>query len=144
MELEEPQTPFKPVPDRRPDMPEPPPVQVVAIADISLLATTGMEHDLDAFYVGVFRFERGSDTDRVIYLAENVAIRFRFVEGLVRRDDFVPTGLLVPSLPALRQRLVDQEILFERQQGIQSGMESVVLQDPAGNWLSVSEFRRVG
>jgi len=58
MELAESADPLKLRPDRRPTMPPPPPVRVVAVEDVVLIAAPGQERDLDAFYVGLLRFER--------------------------------------------------------------------------------------
>lgn len=44
--------------DRRPPMPEPPPVRLVAVEDVSILAPSGVERELDALYVEVLKFER--------------------------------------------------------------------------------------
>src|SRR5688572_7744007 len=44
--------------DRRPRMPEPLPVRVLAVEDVRLPATAGLEPQLDDFYVGLFGFER--------------------------------------------------------------------------------------
>ena len=65
MELEPlepaPATSFRPAVDRRPRMPEPLPVKLVAVADVRLLSAAGLERRLDAFYVGLFGFERSPD-----------------------------------------------------------------------------------
>src|SRR3954454_9604123 len=44
--------------DRRRRMPEPLPVRLVAVADVRLPATAGLERELDAFYVDLLGFER--------------------------------------------------------------------------------------
>jgi len=143
MELEEPTTPFDPPVDARPLMPEPPPVRLVAITDVTLDASTGSEAELDAFYVEVLRFQRDQDVPAIVYRAENLAIVFRQVEGLVRRDDFQHTELLVPSLGSLRFELKERNIAYDQQQALYPGQDAIVLQDPAGNWLRISEFNRI-
>src|SRR5687767_7663075 len=44
--------------DRRPRMPEPLPVKLLAVEDVRLPATAGLEAQLDGFYVGLLEFER--------------------------------------------------------------------------------------
>lgn len=62
MELADAPDRFDPRPDRRPPIPEPPPVRLVAVADVVILAGAGVERELDALYVGVLRFERADVT----------------------------------------------------------------------------------
>src|SRR3989442_13852823 len=52
---------FKPTVDRRPRVPEPLPVKLVAVADARLPAAAGLEQKLDAFYVRLLGFERRHD-----------------------------------------------------------------------------------
>jgi hypothetical protein len=52
-------------------------------------------------------------------------------------------GILVPSLPALVQRLDEAKIEFVRQRGLEVGSESILLCDPIGNLLEISESRIV-
>src|SRR5690242_12497792 len=44
--------------DRRPPMPEPPTVRLVAVEDVTIIAPSGAERELDALYVDVLKFER--------------------------------------------------------------------------------------
>lgn len=45
-------------PDRRPILPVPPPVRLIAVDDVILFASAGDEAALDRFYVGLLHFER--------------------------------------------------------------------------------------
>jgi hypothetical protein len=58
MELEPVTTPFVRPEDCRPRIIPPPPVQLVAIADVMLPGVAGLEREFDAFYVGLLRLER--------------------------------------------------------------------------------------
>jgi hypothetical protein len=142
--LEEAQYPVVPNNDRRPPMPEPPPVKLVAVADVHLAAAAGKEVELDAFYVGLLHFEREPAGDHVIkYRANNFRIIFDVMEPPITRDEIRPMGILIPSLSVLEQQLIDLEIEFEWQRGIAPGLQQIVLQDPARNWVSIGEKREV-
>jgi len=143
MELEPASTAFEPVADSRPRLWPPPPVHIVAIADVALPALAGLERQLDAFYVELLQFERESDVDaadgQIIYRAENVRLRMTMHERPAPRPDFRPLLLVVPSLPALMLRLNELEIPYVRQTGISPGSDCVVVSDPAGNVVQVSQ-----
>jgi hypothetical protein len=47
----------------------------------------------------------------------------------------------VPSLAAAEARLVAAEIEYVRQKGVTPGQESLLLLDPAGNWVELLEMR---
>lgn len=126
MELE-PSTGTQPSPrDPRPHMPEPPPVRLVAIDDVSLPAASGVERDLDFFYVMLLGFERedldvkrpkpripvppaprnahrrsAPEVPGPIYRAENFRLRFQTVEPPVLR---VPAAARHRSAFAQRDR----------------------------------------
>lgn len=170
--------PLKLTPDRRPTMPVPPPVRVLAVEDVTLVAAPGREPALDAFYVGLLRFERedavpparrevepllGGDVPRVsaarvrgplprlrdgglqgpVYRGENVLLSFQVHEPLIERDAVRPLGIEVQSLAAVAERMADGEMEFTRQKGIHPGHESLLVQDPGGNWLEVVECRSI-
>ncbi|HVT90985.1 MAG TPA: hypothetical protein VHD56_19185 [Tepidisphaeraceae bacterium] len=142
MELEPSSINFKPVIDRRLHMPEPPPVRLVAIEDIVLSAGAGLEVQLDDFYVNMLRFERESAKYGLItYKAENFRLRFEIVEPPLLREDFRPLGIDVPNLPIIEQQLIDRKIEFLFQKPLLAGQESLLLQDPAGNWVQIGEIR---
>lgn len=138
----EPSTGLKPKADLRPHMPEPPPVKLLAVADVHLPSAAGYERELDAFYVGIFKFERADDrVNALTYRAENHALVFDVLEPPLNRDDITPTSIIVPSLREFRLALIEREIDFQSTQGLDPATEFVLLKDPTGNWLSVSEYR---
>lgn len=142
MELEPAGEEFQPVDDRRPKLLPPPPVQLVAIADLSLLANAGLEKELDRFYVDLLRLERDEAEQGVpelIYRAANFRLRLTVVERRPPREDFSLTGFVVPSLAELMQRLDESKIVYVRQRSIWAGTDSIILLDPAGNSIEVTE-----
>jgi hypothetical protein len=190
-------------PDRRPRVPEPLPVRLVAVDDVRLPATAGLERELDAFYVDLLGFAREggpprprrpvepplgmspepgrltalppmglglrhreelrreeartavatvqpaasptAPADRAgpVYEADNFRLRFEIVEGLVVRESLRPLGIEVPSLAEAEAKLLGAEIEHTRQRGLAPGQESIVLLDPAGNWVELVEMRLV-
>jgi hypothetical protein len=153
-------------------MPEPPPVRLVAVADVWLFAASGVETQLDSFYVMLLGFERedielrrprpmiamapsrverqgGSPQDSLaapgpVYRAENFRLRFRTVEPPIFRASLRPFGIEVRSLGEAQAKLNDAEIEFSHERGLVPGQECLVLQDPAGNWLELTECRPTG
>ena len=144
MELEETAAGFSLEPDRRARMPVSPPVRLVTVEDARLPAPAGAEPRLDSFYVGLLRFERDAASDFPVYRAENFRLQFEVLEPPLKREDMRPLGIVVPSLAEVEGKLVDAEIEYVRQRGLQPAQESLVLLDPAGNWLEISESRGVG
>lgn len=134
--------------DRRPRIPEPLPVKLVAVDDVQLLALGGTEEALDAFYVGILRFEKlGPDSmePQPVYRAENFILRFELGEPpVLERDNMRFQGIEVASLADTELQLIEAEIEYERSRGIQPGRETLVLRDPAGNWIELMESREVG
>jgi hypothetical protein len=127
-------------------MPEPPPVRLIAINDVHLPAASGFERELDGFYIGLLAFVRRPSSDAnelLIYDAENQRLCFDVLEPPIGRDTVRPTGIEIRSIPALEQQLIDAQIPHTRQIGLVPGEDSILLQDPAGNWLNVSEMRIV-
>jgi hypothetical protein len=141
MELEDPSTPFEVVDDKRPKLPEPPPVRLVAVSDCVLPSVAGQEVELDQFYAGILGFERDTQRDGIEYRAENFRLRLEVFECREPREDFIALGIAVPSLADLIVRLDELEIEYTRQRGLIPGADSVLLLDPAGNVLEISEFR---
>ncbi len=121
-------------------MPEPPPVRLMAIADVHLPATRGCEQALDAFYVTLLAFERETTHDGFpIYHAEKHAVAFDLLDPPIERDRLPMTGVEVQSLYLLERALIDREYPYERVRSVEVGIEQIVLADPAGNWLVISE-----
>jgi hypothetical protein len=147
MELEESTIDFRPEIDRRAKVPEPLPVRLVAVNDVRLPASAGIERELDRFYAGLLGFERhgdeGVDSHRIIYHAENLDLVFHVVEGLARREDFRPVGIEVISLAEAELKLIQAELEYTRQRGLVPGQESLLVLDPAGNWVEIVEMRLI-
>lgn len=148
MELEpQPQNPVEFGIDRRPRIEQPLPVRLVAVADMTLPAQVGAEPKLDEFYVDLLQFERRPaeeiDGQTLVYRAENFRLRFDLQEGLVVRSDYRPALVEVVSLADTQQKLIERELEFARQKGLAVGEESLLLQDPAGNWIEIVEARVV-
>ena len=143
MELEKPTVPFVLEEDRRRRVPEPLPVRLVAVADVRLLAPPDFDSQLDAFYVGLLGFEREVGWPVPVYRAENFSIRFDVSDPPVQREDMRPLGIEVPSLANAEYKLIDEEIRYARQKGVNPGQESLLLLDPAGNWIEITETRGV-
>ena len=143
MELEDSTVQFDPPADLRPRIPEPPPVHLVAVADVVLPVVAGLEKELDRFYVGLLRFERDLETSEVVYRAGNFRLRFEVLECPPDRDDMRAVGIAIPSLTEMIQKLSDQDIEFARQRGISPAQDTLLLLDPAGNWIELSEMTRV-
>ena len=147
IELEPVTGPFVPQADRRMRVPEPPPVRLIAVDDVRLEARAGLEPQLDAFYVGILKFEReaaAEGTNVLRYKAENFRLRIVMVEHRVDRgDDLRMLGVAVPKLLAVEHAFFDAEIEYTRQKGLIPGQESLLVRDPAGNWLEITEIRLV-
>jgi hypothetical protein len=126
--------------DGRPRMPEPPPVRLIAIADVHLPAARGREKALDTFYVTLLGFHRDTTPEGfVLYRAEKHAIVFDLLDPPIERDRLPMTGIEVESLYLLERALLDQEYPHERVRSVEVGIEQIVVCDPAGNWLAICE-----
>jgi hypothetical protein len=132
--------------DRRPRLEEPPPVRLISIDDCMLCVAAGLERQLDEFYVGLLKFEReqspgDDDAHELVYRAENFRVRIQVLERPVPREDFRPLTLVVDSVNDLARRLTEAEIEFQRQRGLVPGLDCLLLSDPAGNPVSIGEYR---
>lgn len=133
--------------DRRPKIEEPPPVRIVAIDDCVLWAAAGLERQLDGFYVELLKFERDetpgdeADAHELIYRAENFRVRIQVLERPIPREDLRPLTLVVDSVNDLARRLAELDIGHQRQRGLVPGQDNLLFTDPAGNPVSVGEFR---
>ncbi len=139
----EPATGLTPRVDRRPRMDEPLPVKLVAVEDVRMPAPAGVEVQLDAFYVDLLGFERMPPETELNYRAENVALRFDMQERPVEHDNLRPQGIEIMSLAEAELKLIEGEYEYVRQRGIVLGTETIVLRDPAGNWIEVIELRPI-
>ena|SRR5688572_7896123 len=144
LELEETPGAYEPRPDNRPRVPEPLPVKLVAVEDVTMPAPRGIAPQLDAFYVGLFGFERVPRESELLYRAENVQLRFDVRETPVVHDNLRLQGIEVPSLAEAEHKLIEAELEYTRQRGVTPGHESLVLLDPAGNWVEIVEVRAIG
>src|SRR5437868_2594602 len=134
---------FKPVEDRRRRIPEPPPVKLVTVEDARLICGAGVEVQLDEFYVGMLGFERVGPAEAIVYRAENFSLYFDVLEPPVRRETLRALGIEVLSLAAAQEQLIAREIEHTRQKGLTPGRESILLTDPAGNWIELTESRAI-
>jgi hypothetical protein len=141
MELEPSPGHFEPVFDRRPLIPEPLPVRLVAIEDVELPAACGLERDLLEFYVDLLGFEREGGAEALVLRAENVKLRFAVSEPPLERESLRILGIEVDSLARVEPILVEREIPFTRERALNPGQELLVLRDPAGNWISISQVQ---
>ena len=143
LELEQTDGRFQPQVDRRPLMPEPLPVKLVAVEDVRGRAAAGLEEQLDGFYVEMLQFERDDRGEELVYRAENFRLIMEVVEPPMERPDMRPIVVEVRSLAEAEAKLVDREMEYSRQRGINAGERQLVVQDPAGNWVSIVEGRRL-
>ena len=140
MQLEEPSIPFRPEVDRRLRVPEPLPVKLIAVADMRIDAGAGRERELDAFWAGLVGMQRVAG-EAIVYRAENFDLYVDVVEPPVIREDYRPVRAEVKSLAAMQAKLFEAEIPHVRRKGLVPGEEALVLQDPAGNWVVLTESR---
>ena len=143
LELEETPGGYDPKPDNRPRIPEPLPVKLIAVEDVTMLAPSGVAPQLDEFYVGLFGFERVPRESELLYRAENFHLRFDVRDKPVVHESMRPQGIEVASIAETEHKLIEAEIEYTRQRGVTPGQESIVLLDPAGNWVEIVEYRRV-
>ena len=124
---------------------DPPPVRLVAVEDVRLVTPPGAVDQLDAFYVGLWQFRREPNDADIVYRAQNVRLRFTVVVDPppVERDAVRPQGIEVPSLRDAERRLADAEVEFERERGLMLGLYTLLCRDPAGNWIELTESRKV-
>ena len=125
-------------------MTEPPPVRLLAVADIRVCAVDSVEALLDEFYLGLLCLEREiGEPAQIVYKAENFRLCFEVVESWRPPEDFRPIDIDVPLLSLVRQQLIDRKIEFQWQKGLPPGRETLLLQDPAGNWVQIGQFKRI-
>jgi hypothetical protein len=143
IELDIPAGEFKATADARPRMPEPLPVKLVTVDHAHLPSAAGLETRLDDFYVLLLGFERLPDDTALTDRAENFNLCFDILEPPLDRDTFRALGVEIPSLAEVERALIDRQIEYIRQKGLVPGHDNILLQDPAGNWLQLTEARLI-
>jgi hypothetical protein len=123
-------------------VPEPLPVRLLTVDDATLVTMAGLEVQLDAFYVGLLQFEREPGHDP-IYRADNFRVLFEVVEALPQRYSVRPLQVEVPRVGEIEFGLIERKIEYTRMRGISPGEERLSVQDPAGNWIEVVEYRAI-
>jgi len=129
--------------DTRPRLLPPPPVRLDTLADAQLFAIAGMETQLDGFYVDILKFDRDDSEDGLAYRAENWRLRFELLERPQPREDYRLLGVVVPSLADIVGRLTDAGVSYTLQVGLLAGQECIVISDPCGNLLAITESRAI-
>ncbi len=140
MDLEESSIDFRLPEDKRPRIPEPLPIWLVAIDDVRLPAPIDIRGELDEFYVAVLGCapDESADGD-IVYRTDNLRLRFIPIQGLIERQTLRPTVLEVPSLALAERAIFEREIEYTRDRATTPGRDSLILLDPAGNWIELIE-----
>ena len=128
-------------------MPEPLPVRLIAVNDVRVEAPAGRERQLDAFYVALLGMRRVPEDvagEAIVYRAENFDLYVDVLEPPVARDDYRPLRAEVRSLGETELKLVEAKIEYVRRRGLLVGDESLLLQDPADNWVELTQSRIIG
>ena len=128
--------------DLRPLIPEPPPVRLAAVRDVTLPMRAGLEHKIEPFYVNLLRFRRRPGAEPV-YEAENHDLHLRVTELGPERPDVRPLGVQTPFFNEIVSDLDAMRYEYDLVRGLVAGDDAVLLQDPAGNWLAVAPLREV-
>lgn len=142
----EPATGVQPVADRRPRINELPPVRLIVVEDPRLPTPPGKQELLDAFYIDLWELQRDAPSDAdPVYRAENARLRFYVIADPlpVQRETVRPLGIEVRSLKLAQRKLIEAEIEFIPQRGLVPGQDSLLVLDPAGNWVELFESRPV-
>jgi hypothetical protein len=131
-----------PAADRRRRIPEPLPVRLVAVEDVNSEAPAELSRELDEFYVTLLGFEREHIQRKNIYRAENLRLHITLIQEQPERD-LRPLGIEVVSLAEVQHGLIEREMEFEVKKGLLPGQPTLLLLDPAGNWVAISEASAV-
>ena len=130
--------------DLRPTIPEPPPVRLAVVRDVTLPMRAGLEHKVEPFYVRLLRFRRLPDpAGGLAFEAENHDLHFRVTELSPARPDVRPLGVLTPFFNDIASELDAAKYEYDLVRGLVAGDDALLLQDPAGNWLAVAPLREV-
>ena len=129
--------------DLRPHLPEPPPVRLVAVSDVTLPMRAGLEHRIVPFYVDLLGFRRRQDHDELAFESDTFDLRFRVTELSPTRDDVRPIGVLSPRFNDIVEELDAMRYPYEAVRGLVAGHDGLLMQDPAGNWVALSPLREI-
>ena len=133
--------------DPRPRLPEPLPVRLIAVENVRMLAPRGTDELLDGFYVGLLGFDRycgdGAGEGELAFRADNFILRFEFVDPPLVHETLRPQGMEVEDLAELEKKLIEAELEYTRERGITPGRETLLMLDPAGNWVEIGEIRLI-
>jgi hypothetical protein len=145
-----PETAVEPVHDLRPVIPVPPPVRVIAVEDVTLLAPAHHAAAIDHLMTVILPLVKEMPLKQAhvdagaigVYLAENVRVVY------LARDEPPPSPrhilqLELGDLRELRQRLQDAEIEYELSKRLMPGDVRVAFLDAAGNPIEVLENRAI-
>ncbi len=138
----EPASGIEPVPDDRPLMPPTLPVRLAAVADVHLPAAMEMETPLDQFYCGILGLVRIWPIEpwrQVVFAAENHHLVFDLAPLPIGHESLIAVGIELDSLPAVTQRLIEDEIEFDWTRDLSTGPPFLRLRDPAGNWITIRQ-----
>ena len=58
-------------------------------------------------------------------------------------DSLRPLQIEIVSLVETEKKIIEAELEYSRQRGLTPGQETLLLLDPAGNWIELSEMRTV-
>lgn len=133
--------------DGRRRLSAPLPVTLNAIADVNFPGIAGLETNFDAFYVDLLEFARDRDNcigavPQLVYRAENFRLIVSMHEVPTYRGLY-STGIMVRSLERAEAALRVRKIEYEWQHNISVGYESLLTQDPGGNWLLIGQSHPV-
>jgi hypothetical protein len=141
----EPSPGITPSADLRARMDELPPVRLISVDDVRLITPPNLSAKLDALYVDLLEFTRDAQSQELIYRAENFRLKLEVVDQIpTPRDGVRPIGIEVRSLRDAERKLFEHQIEYIRQRGLLPGLITLLLQDPAGNWIELSEATRLG
>ncbi len=143
MELEPSRGEFKPVVDRRRRIEEPLPVRLVAVGDVQMLGRIEREEAMDAFYVDLLEFEREEGPGAPVYRSDNFRLRFEWIEQSREETDLKPVLIEVRSLALTEVKLIEAKIEYTRQRALLAGQETLLLLDPAGNWIELAQIQPI-
>lgn len=143
MELEPSRGDFRPVVDNRPRMEEPLPVRLVAVGDVKMIGRADHRPALDAFYVNLLEFVLEDGEAGPTYRADNYRLLFDWLEQEGKEADLNPVTIEVQSLALTEEKLVGAKMEYTRQRSLSAGLDSLLLLDPAGNWVELVQIQPI-